>query len=239
MPDVTGRTRLREAMSRPSRGQAIVAVLLAVVGFGAVTQVRSLNVEDNYATLREQDLVDILTGLSGTSQRARAEIARLEQSKRSLQSDTRRQSAALEAAQRRVDALNILAGLVPVSGPGIRVTVTETTGAVDIDSMLDTVEELRSAGAEAIAINGKVRLIAQSAFEDGVGGVLVDGELLTSPYIIDVIGDPLTLEGAMIFKEGPSAQLRDDGCTVEIDQLESIEITAVSEPQRMDYAQPD
>ena len=48
-------------------------MLLALVGFAAVTQVRSNQVDDTYAGLREQDLIDILNGLAGTSQRAEAE----------------------------------------------------------------------------------------------------------------------------------------------------------------------
>ena len=41
--------------------------------------------------------------------------------------------------------------------------------------MLDTVEELRTAGAEAMQINGQVRVVAQTSFEDAVGGFSVDG----------------------------------------------------------------
>ena len=84
-------------------------------------------------------------------------------------------------------------GWCPVTGPGIRITITEQTGPVDIDSVLDTVEELRSAGAEAMQFNGQVRVIAQTSLEDAVGGFSVDGTLVTSPYVIDVIGDPHTL----------------------------------------------
>src|SRR6185436_1186057 len=137
-----------------------------------------------YSGLREQDLVDVLSGLAGTSQRARSEIARLEQTKRELQSDSQQLGTALEEAQQRVDTLNILAGLVPVTGPGIRVTITEETGPVSIDSVLDTIEELRSAGAEAIQLNGQVRVIAQTSLEDAVGGFAVDDTVLTSPYVI-------------------------------------------------------
>ena len=59
--------------------------------------------------------------------------------------------------------------------PGVRITITEQTGPVDIDSVLDTVEELRSAGAEAMQFNGQVRVVAQTSLEDEVGGFSVDG----------------------------------------------------------------
>jgi len=235
---VTGRDRLRSALVHPRRNQVVVAVLLAVVGFAAVVQVRTNDVDDSYSSLREQDLIDVLSGLAGTSQRARSEIDRLERNKRDLQSDSRQLGAALEQAQQQADTLNILAGLVPVTGPGIRVTITEQTGPVDIDSILDTVEELRSAGAEAMQFNGQVRVVAQTSFEDEVGGFSVDGTQLTSPYVIDVIGDPHTLEGALVFNQGPASQLRDDGADVQIDELEKVDIESVREAVRPEFAQP-
>jgi len=226
-PAESGRDRLRAAVVHPRRRQWLVGLLLAVLGFAAVVQVRTNDLDDSYSSLREQDLIDVLSGLAGTSQRARAEIERLEQTKRELQSDSRRRQAALAQAQQQVDTLSILAGTVPVTGPGIRITITEETGPVDIDSILDTVQELRSAGAEAMQLNGEVRIVAQTAFEDAVGGISVDGVTLTSPYVLDAIGDPHTLHGAMVFSQGPVSQLRDDGADVVIDQLERVDIEAV------------
>jgi uncharacterized protein YlxW (UPF0749 family) len=235
----TGRQRLFSALMRPSRGQAVVGVLLAAVGFAAITQVRFTEVDDTYAGYREQDLIDVLNGLAGTSQRAEAEIARLEATRRDLQSSTDARQAALEQAQERSATLSILAGLVPVTGPGIRITIKETDAPIDVDSMLDTVQELRAAFAEAMQINGQVRIIAQSSFEDGVGGIYVDGTLLSAPYVIDVIGEPHTLAGALTFPRGPKSEFETDGAIVEIEELKSLDIESVREPEQPQYAQPD
>ena len=58
-PDQTqtpsGRGRLVHALLHPGRRQVVVAVLLALVGFAGVTQVRSNEVDDTYAGLRQQD----------------------------------------------------------------------------------------------------------------------------------------------------------------------------------------
>jgi uncharacterized protein YlxW (UPF0749 family) len=223
----TGRERLRAALVHPRGRQLTVAFLLAVLGFAAVVQVRTADTDDRYSGLREQDLVDALSGLAGTSQRARSEIARLEQTKRELQSDSQQLGTALEEAQQQVDTLDILAGVVPVTGPGVRITVSEQTGPVGVDSVLDTIEELRSAGAEAMQVNGQVRVVAQTSLEDAVGGFEVDGTLVTSPYVIDVIGDPQALHGALEFSQGPASELRDDGADVQIDELERVDIESV------------
>ena len=235
----TGRDRLRRAMLRPSRGQVVVAVLLALLGYAAVTQVRFTNVDDTYASLREQDLIDLLNGLTDTSQRAESEIARLERTRDDLRSSTGAREAALAQAQKRGDNLAIMAGLVPVTGPGIRITVTETDGTINVDTMVDVIQELRTAGAEAIQINEEVRVVAQTAFEDAVGGIQVGGQLVTSPYVIDVIGDPDALHGAVDFPKGPRAQFQDEGATVEVDDLASLDIEAVVTPRKPEYAEPD
>ena len=226
-------------MLRPSRGQVVVAVLLALLGYAAVTQVRFTNVDNTYAGLREQDLIDVLNGLAGTTQRAESEIARLERTRDDLRSSTGAREAALAQAQQQADTLAIMAGLVPVTGPGIRVTITETDGPVDVDTMVDLIQELRTAGAEAIQINEEVRVVAQTSFEDAVGGIKVSGQLVTSPYVVDVIGEPSTLRGAIDFPKGPRDQFEDDGATVDVDKLASLDIEAVVTPRKPEYAQPD
>src|SRR6478735_7008848 len=214
----TGRARLRRALLRPSRGQLIVALLLALVGYAAVTQVRFTNVDDTYASLPE--------------------LARLRRTRDDLRSDTGAREVALAQAEQQADALSIMAGLVPVTGPGIRITITEAEGPVDVDSMVDMVQELRTAGAEAIQFNDQVRVVAQTSFEDAVGGISVDGQVIRSPYVVDVIGAPDTLEGAVNFPKGPRDQFEDQGATVQVDQRVRVDIESVVEPRRLEYADP-
>ena len=244
MPDPSPVTRrplrgwLAGAFQQPSRRQVVVAVLLAILGFGMVTQMRSYEVNDTYAGYRQQELIDVLNGLAGTTQRAETELARLEETRSRLQTDTSAEQAATEQARTEIDNLEVLAGVVPVTGPGIRITITEETGPVGIDSLLDTVQEMRTAFAEAMQINGEVRIVASTSFEDGVGGIYVDGTLLEPPYVIDVIGDPATLSGGMVFPEGPIEQLENDGAEVVVEELQSLDIEAVAEPGRIEFAQP-
>jgi uncharacterized protein YlxW (UPF0749 family) len=236
--DEAGRQRLREALVRPSRGQLVVGVLLAVLGFAAITQVRTNNTDNSFAGYREQDLVDVLSGLAVTQQKAQTQINQLEGNRRQLEQNQRDQTAALEAAQRQAEELSILAGVVPATGPGIRVTVTEGPRPIDVDSVLDTIEELRSAGAEAMQVNGQVRLVAQSSVQSAPGGLRIDGKRLTSPYVLDAIGDPHTLQGALSLVDGPIAQFQDAGATVQVDQEKALDITAVRKPTTSQFAQP-
>jgi uncharacterized protein YlxW (UPF0749 family) len=232
------RRRILTGLRSTSRRQLIVGLLVGLLGFAAVTQVRATDTDDTYAGQRQQDLIDILDALAGTRQRADAEINRLEKVRDSLRDDTTRRQAALDQANGEVSNLQILAGLVPVTGPGIRITITEHTGQVRLSSMLDTIEELRTVGAEAIQVNGKVRVVAQTSFQPVTGGFRIDDQLVQAPYVIDVIGDPGVLSGAMSFALGPKQQLDDDGADVQVDQLSSLDIQAVAAKDHTRYAAP-
>ncbi|MCW2817124.1 MAG: hypothetical protein JWN84_4579 [Nocardioides sp.] len=235
----TGRARLAKALRTPARSQLVVAVLLAVVGFAGVTQIRTTEEDSTYSGLRQQDLIDVLNGLAGTTQRTQAEIDRLSNERQELLTDSTQREAALERTRREVDALNVLAGLVPVTGPGVRVTIVEETGPVLVSTFLDVVQELRSVGAEAIQVNGEVRLVAQSSFEPGVGGTVIDGTLVEPPYVIDAIGDANTLAGAMVFALGPARQVRLDGGDLTAEELASIDIDTTRRRVDPEFSEPD
>src|SRR3546814_8004332 len=125
----TGRARFMPALvSRPPRGQALVAVLLAAVGFAATTQVQSNERDDDYAGLRQSDLIRVFDGLSGSSQRADAEIQRLTGLRDDLRTESSSRQAALDQARNDAQVYGILAGTLPASGPGVRITIEDTEG---------------------------------------------------------------------------------------------------------------
>lgn len=228
----TGRDRLVNTLRTPARSQLVVGLLLAAVGFASVVQANNTKLDDTYAGLREEDLIEIFTGLTGTAERARREVDRLEQTRDQLQSENTSREAALDQAQERLDTLSIIAGLVPVTGPGVRIRIEEQDGRVTLTSLLDLVQELRTADAEAMEFNDTYRLAANSSFEITTGGIELDGKLLEPPYIIDVIGDPYTLNASGLrFEGGPVDQLEVyDGATVTVQELEKLDIESVRTP---------
>src|SRR5690349_25082300 len=90
--------RVRSALVRPSRRQAVVAVLLAVLGFAFVVQVRDTQANDTYSGLRESELIQVLDGLTGTAERARREVDRLERRRDELSDENQARAAALDEA---------------------------------------------------------------------------------------------------------------------------------------------
>lgn len=240
-PAPTGRSRLLDALRRPgSRGQLTAALLLAIVGFASVVQVRATEEDDVYAGMRQEDMLQLLNSLGAASERAENEIAQLEQTRSSLRNNAESRQAALETARQQANVLGILAGTLPAVGPGVEVTVQDSSGgaAIGTDQLLNGLEELRDAGAEAIELNNTVRVVAQTSLEDSDGGILVDGQKLTAPYTIEAIGDPHTLAVGLNFRLGFSDEVELAGGKVLVKELNNVEIATTREPGQSQYAHP-
>jgi uncharacterized protein YlxW (UPF0749 family) len=233
----SGRARLRRAFLAPSRGQAVVAVLVGVLAFAAVTQVRLTGKDDTYANLRESELIQALNGLQAASRKAERDINNLETTRDQLRNSTQRRATALEQAHKEVQTLGVLAGTVPATGPGIRITVNDPKNQLSLNHLLDGLEELRNAGVEAVEINDRVRVIAQTSFEEDPDGVRVDGVVLKPPYIIDAIGSPDTLAGALQFQDGFSDDVEMDGGSVTIKKADRINVSVTRTPVKPRYAE--
>ena len=138
---------------RATRAQVIGALLCGLLGFALVTQVHSAT-GLGFTTARQSDLVDILDSLSARSDQLRAQIATEQTSLAKLTGGTDQTQAALEEAQQRAATLQILAGTAAATGPGIDLQITDPQHQVAADDLLEAMEELRDAGAEAIQITG-------------------------------------------------------------------------------------
>ena len=231
--------RLRAGL-RPSRGQAIVGAVLGLVAFLAVVQVRLNLADDGYANARREDLITILDGLGQSTRRLESEIADLQQRKGSLSSGADRAQNARAQAQEQIKVLGILAGTLPAQGPGVRITLTDPDGKVQASNLLDAIEELRDAGAEAIQINGKVRVVSSTAFIDNPPGVLVDGTKVESPYVIEAIGDSHNLSEAANFPGGLVSEITGPQIngTADVQDVQTLRVTALHTPREHRYARP-
>jgi uncharacterized protein YlxW (UPF0749 family) len=232
------RRRLLDAFFRPSRGQLVVAVLLAVLGAAAVTQVRITGRDDDYAGLRQADLIQALNGLQAASRRTEQDIRDLETTRDSLRDDNEKTATALEQARTELTSLGVLAGTLAARGPGVRITVTVPDSHLSLNYLLDGIEVLGDAGAEAMELNDSVRVVAQTSFESATGGIDVDGRVLKSPFTIDVIGDPDGLTTALKFPGGFVDDISLDEGKVSIKQSQDIEVSVLRKATQPRYADP-
>jgi uncharacterized protein YlxW (UPF0749 family) len=219
-----------------NRGATIlIGALLAILGFALAVQFRSNAGTDSLSTAREDDLVRILDDQNSRIERLQGQISDLQTAKSKLSDNGSNNAAARAEAQRQADALAILAGTAPAHGPGIQVSITDPKHALKAEDLLDVVEELRGAGAEVIQF-GPVRIGTNSAFNDGAGGVVLDGVTLQVPYTLLAIGDPKTMDTALNIPTGVVSSVRNAGGEAIINQQDALSITATRSVAPSKYA---
>lgn len=235
-----GRKRLRSALWPPriSRGQLVVALLLFALGLGLAIQVRSTNDHSALRGARQEDLVRILDELDSRQQRLQQEKSQLDQSLTQLQTSSNQAKEAQEQTRQKALELGVLAGTVKATGPGIVLTVDDPQGQVKADMLLDTLQELRAAGAEAIQIND-VRVVAHTYFTDvPSGGVQIDGKTVAQPYRFTVIGNPQDLTPALNIPGGIVRTLEKEQVATNISEQQKVTVDALVVPTPQQFAKP-
>ncbi|MFF3561379.1 DUF881 domain-containing protein [Streptomyces sp. NPDC002574] len=235
----TGRQRLKAGLwpPRASRAQLIVALLLFVLGLGLAIQVSSTSDTSALRGARQEDLVRILDELDNRTQRLQDEKQRLEDQRRELENSSNQAEEARKQTEQKAAQLGVLAGTVAAQGPGITLTITDPKGGVESDMLLDTLQELRAAGAEAIQIND-VRVVADTYFTQGADGAVdIDGHKVDRPYRFKVIGNPQDLEPALNIPGGVVQTLEKEQATVDVTRSQKIVVDALRPPEQPDYAQ--
>ncbi|MFG2822533.1 DUF881 domain-containing protein [Kitasatospora sp. NPDC048365] len=234
------RRRMRAALWPPrvSRGQLVVALLLFALGLGLAIQVRSTNDHDQLRGARQEDLVRILDELDSRQQRLQQEKAQLEQSLAQLENSSNQAKEAQEQTRKKTAELGVLAGTVKATGPGIVLTIDDPQGQVKADMLLDTLQELRAAGAEAIQIND-VRVVAGTYFTDNAsGGVQIDGKNVAQPFRFTVIGNPQDLTPALNIPGGVVRSLEKQQAKATISQQQKVVVDALVAPKQLQYGKP-
>jgi uncharacterized protein YlxW (UPF0749 family) len=138
-----------------------------------------------------------------------------------------------------LNSLRLRAGTTPVEGRGIVITIDDSKMARkelpmisdsailthDVD-LLMLVNELRAAGAEAIAINDQ-RVVAGTAIRC-VGPVInVNNHQVGAPFVIKAVGKPDNLAGAMNLPFGVLDQLKQLGIQASVVKREKIRLPAI------------
>ena len=240
---------LRPGGVRRGRSQLVfgaLGVLLCVLlGVAIVTQVRQNESGDSLETARPADLLVLLDSLQQREAALNTEVADLQRTLASLQASGSSDQAAIENAQARLAALSILIGTVSATGPGVTLAIEDTAPGVAPETMLDVINELRAAGAEAMEIQGSqgdqkisVRVGVDTWAVGTPGALVIDGQTLNPPYTVVAIGDPPTLAAAMNIPGGAMDSVERVGGTMVVQQSDRVDVTALRQPKARQYAQP-
>jgi len=133
----------------------VLGVLLCVLlGVAIVTQARHTQSGDSLESARPADLVVLLDSLQQREATLNREVGDLQRTLAALRASGSDDKAAIADAQARLSALSILIGTVAATGPGVTLTIDDPAGGVAPETMIDVINELRAAGAEAMEIRG-------------------------------------------------------------------------------------
>jgi uncharacterized protein YlxW (UPF0749 family) len=226
----TPRTLLGQLAFQPSRPHLFIGLLFLVLGLLVTLAIVRPGEDEPWRNARTEDLVQILDDLGARQDRLEAETARLTALQRDLEAGSTVDAVA--EAQRQLDALQVLTGTTPVVGPGLSIVITDPEGVVDAPLLLDAVQELRDAGAEAIQV-GSTRVVVDTWFADSDGAVVVNGEPLTGPVRIVAIGDPETMAAAVSIPGGLADSVRTRGADFAASTSQALSIS-VTVPETTD-----
>ena len=136
-----------------------------------------------------------------------------------------------------MEQLLAFAGLTEVSGPGITVTMTDSSSKgsgdmnaylVHAEDLLSVVNELYGAGAEAVSINGQ-RMVGKSAITCAGSIVMVNGVRVAAPFEIKAVGEADVLDVALHFPGGVVDNLAPWGIEISVRREAAVVVPAYTQ----------
>ena len=242
-------------MSRPGGHRlwtALVPVVALLAGLLFATSGRTALGTD----LRAGDTSE-LSGLIEQRNQAVAvqqqELARLQQQIQQLTDQAASRNGAVAQAQQEGNAVLVSAGLTPLRGAGLQITLDDAprspggglpTGATGDDVVIHqsdvqaVVNALWAAGADGVAIMGQ-RLIATSAVRCVGNTLLLQGRTYSPPFVVTAVGDADAMRDQLARSSGVRLlqQAVDDfGLTFQVRAARAVDLPAYDGSLDMQYA---
>jgi uncharacterized protein YlxW (UPF0749 family) len=221
---------------RSRAGQILLTAVCLLFGVLLMVQFRTqTKIAKNVQTESSADQAQIVSNLYDANLALRNEVA-------TLQRQLEQQRDASESARPSeiladLEKLRIINGTAPATGPGVELKIAAD---VRVEDVQDLINELRNAGAEAVALNGD-RITARSAIRSDRGAVVLNGRRVVTPYVFEVVGSPDILERALTRKGGLVSYLQNTYPEGQIDvrRAERLQLPAAETIASFELAQPD
>jgi uncharacterized protein YlxW (UPF0749 family) len=213
---------------------SLFAVAL-LIGILLVGQLRSQARPTEISTLPAAELSQLVETLSD---RNRSDLLALNDLRETLRqyrvAGTQGQSA-LDVSREDLRRITAFGGLAPVQGQGIQLQVT---GDLDAIALNDLLNELRNAGAEALAVDD-IRITHRSVAVQGPTSLLIDGREIGESFQLQAIGSPDGLLSSIERPGGIIAQLQQFiNASIAARQSDQIALPATETSLAPEVAQP-
>jgi uncharacterized protein YlxW (UPF0749 family) len=196
-------TSAARGFGRTRREQLTIAAVAAILGILVIGQLRGQAAVPGLSTLSTQELTLVIANLNTRNEQLRTEIAGLEQQAASLQSARANGQTTVDQLEGDLARIQAWSGAIGVTGSGISISVR---GAIGGDGIEDVLNELRNAGAEAIAV-ADVRVVPGVVVAGAPGALSIENTALGDVFEIRAIGSPEILVGTLTRAGGVIAQV--------------------------------
>jgi uncharacterized protein YlxW (UPF0749 family) len=206
-----------------------------LIGLLLVGQLRSQARPTEISSLPAQELSQLIETLSDRNRELRTGLADIREQLREYRAAGSRGQSALEVTREDLRRITAFAALAPVQGQGI---ILEVEGRLDAIALNDLINELRNAGAEAMAVDS-IRITHRSVATQGPTALVVDGFEVGERFSLTAIGSPQGLLATMERPGGIISQLEQFiSATIVARQSEQITLPATSIPLAPVVSQP-
>jgi uncharacterized protein YlxW (UPF0749 family) len=118
-------------------GRLAVAAVMLLLGFLAVTQLRSQTTDNALSDLSTQDLTSLIANVTARNIALRDEIATLQAQKDSVASSVQRGDTSTLQIRTDLSRVEGWSGELGVTGPGVRIEVQGTLPGVAVEVLLN------------------------------------------------------------------------------------------------------
>ena len=216
---------------------SIMSMILFGVMFAQFKVVNEVDIAQiEYMSEQElkQSLIEWKEKYETTEAKVKDTINKIQEYEKKLQSN----EEARELVKKELAEAKQIFGLTSMEGEGIIVTLTDTDErSYDYKDLLNLVNELRDAGAKAIAINDQRVINMTDIFNISTRYIKVNSNKVSSPYTVKVIGDKTYLKSALTIKNGYIDLKQKDGYEISIQEKTNIKINKYSEEVNLRYIQ--
>lgn len=221
------------AMSISVFAVCIVLVTVLFIQFRTVEQVNESDIEN----MREAELREQISTWKSSYEEVNEQLNQTNQTISEYQARIESNQEASELLDEELKQSKLLLGTTDVVGEGVVVTLTDNNEySITASDLIDLINELRFAGAEAISING-IRIINMTEIADIYGYILVTpNQRLVSPYVVKAIGNQTYLTSTLCLKNtGFIDSYTNSGKSVSLEQQRNIEIPKYAWEIKADY----
>ena len=181
-----------------------IGIMCFVLVYVTFVQLKTVEVTDVTAikNMRETELRTALSNWKSKYEEVNKKLEETNTKVSEYKEKVENNQEAAELLQKELTQVNMLMGKTNVIGEGIIITLTdgdnELYKTINAYDLIQLVNELRLAGAEAISINDERIIWGADIVNVNNSFVVVAGQRIVSPYVIKVIGNQAYLESALI-----------------------------------------